>query len=86
MVSDRMINSEPGLPNTNLDRTEEGGFTDQLNICFEGQTEVGQALNNAAVTSDKGNGTFLAGLERGDWYQVFVPGAAGRRCIFYQTG
>jgi hypothetical protein len=70
-----MVDGKPGLPHGYLDRTEQWGFPDQLDICSEGKTEVGKALHNTAVAPDEGNGAFLAGPECGDGHQGLIPRA-----------
>ena len=84
MVGNRMIDGKPGLPHADLNRAEKGGLADQLDIRFEGEPEIGEALHDAVVAPDKGNGGLLAGLEGGDRDQGLVPGTGGGRRVFLQ--
>jgi hypothetical protein len=74
VVGDRMVDGKPGLPHSNLDRPGKGGLADQPDICFKGEPEIGEALHNAAVAPDKGDGAFLAWMKGGDWHQGLVTG------------
>jgi hypothetical protein len=81
-----MVDGKTGLPNGNLDRAEERGFSDKFNIGFQGEPEIGEALHNAVVSPDKSDGALLARLEGRDRYQVFVPRAPGGRGFFPKAG
>ncbi len=46
MIGDRMVDGKPGLPHRNLHGPEQGGLPDQLDLGFEGEPEIGEALHN----------------------------------------
>ena len=45
-----MVDGKPGLPHTDLNRPGKRGFPDQLDICFQGKPEIGEALHLSVKT------------------------------------